>query len=70
MSKARTVILLCAVERPVKAGAVLDLSRLGDALRSRGAKVVELGVDGAPEVLLDHLEAGAVAVLFRGDSRA
>lgn len=67
MSETRKVLLVYSDERPVNGGAAVDLERLRDALRVRGAEVEEFALGSDPAALLDFLEGGAVPVVFRGD---
>ena len=47
------------------AGDALDLARLRDALRARGAQIEEVALGDDPGALLERIEAGAVPVVFR-----
>jgi Asp-tRNA(Asn)/Glu-tRNA(Gln) amidotransferase A subunit family amidase len=67
MSETKKVLFVYSDKRPVKAGVIVDLERLRDALRARGAEVEEVALDSEPTALLDRLEGGAVSVVFRGD---
>lgn len=61
----RRKLLLVRTGGPVAADDALDLARLQNALRERGAVIEEFDLGTDPGALLDHLAAGAVPVVFR-----
>ncbi|MBZ0070884.1 MAG: hypothetical protein K8I04_04035 [Gammaproteobacteria bacterium] len=70
MTQTRKILLVTSTQRPAKAGPALDVTKLEAALRARGAEVEALELDADPATLLDHLAAGAVPVVLRGDRGA
>lgn len=65
MNAMRKLLLVYAGGHAADAGDPLDLSRLRDALRARGAQIEEVALGDDPNALLEHIEAGAVPVVFR-----
>ncbi|HSH29277.1 MAG TPA: hypothetical protein VK971_05150, partial [Thiohalobacter sp.] len=70
MSRSRKILLIHAPHKPVTAGAAIDMSRLAQALRERGAEVESLAFGERTDYLLDQFEDGALPVVFRGDGAA
>ncbi|BAZ92411.1 hypothetical protein TspCOW1_27170 [Thiohalobacter sp. COW1] len=70
MTDSKKILLIHAPHKPVKAGESIDLSRLADALRARGAEVESLAFGERVDYLLDQFEAGALPVVFRGEQGA
>lgn len=62
---AKKKLVLVHVGNHAAADDSLELQRLCDALRARGAVIEECALDADPDALLDHIEAGAVPVVFR-----
>ena len=67
MSENKKILFVHSDKHPVKVGMAIDLERLRDALRARGAEVEEVNLDFDPDALLDRLEDGVVPIVFRGD---
>lgn len=65
MSTKRKLLLVYSGGHAAAADDLLDLPRLQDALRARGAELEEFALGSDPDMLLDRLEAGAVPVVFR-----
>lgn len=65
MSAKRKLLLVYAGGHATDADDALDLSRLRDALRARGAQIEEVALGDDPGALLDRIEAGAVPVVFK-----
>lgn len=58
-------LLLVTTGGQVAADDALDLARLREALRARGAEIEECALGADPGALLDRLADGAVPVVFR-----
>lgn len=65
MNANRNLLLVYARGHAADAGDALDLPRLRDALRARGAQIEEVALGDDPDALLDRIEAGAVPVVFK-----
>lgn len=70
MSTPRKLLLLSVQEYIDSSGVALDLQRLCDALRARGAEVESLHLDAGRDVLLDRLDEGAMPIVFHNGIRA
>jgi hypothetical protein len=70
MNQSKKILLIHAPHKPVQASAAVDVSRLADALRQRGAEVESMEFGERIDYLLDQFEAGALPVVFRGDRGA
>jgi hypothetical protein len=67
MSENKKILFVQSDKYPAKAGLAIDIERLRNALRARGAEVEEVDLNLDPPALLDRLEKGVVPVVFRGD---
>lgn len=65
MDAKRKLLMVYSNVRATSTDDALDLRRLQDALRARGAVIEECSLESAPGALLDLIEAGAVPVVFR-----
>lgn len=61
----RLVMVYSDAGAPAATDDALDMQRLREALRARGAEIVDYTLGSDPGTLLDQLEAGAVPVMFR-----
>ena len=67
MRENKKILFVQSDKCPEKAGLAIDIERLRNALRARGAEVEEVNLGLDPAALLDRLEDGVVPVVFRGD---
>jgi hypothetical protein len=64
MRQTHKLLLIYSNERPLPVDDLLDLPRLKEALRARGAEIKECTLGSNSDVLLDLIEEGAVPVVF------
>jgi hypothetical protein len=67
MSELRKILLVFAGDGAAAPADGLDPRRLAEVLRKRGGQVEELSLAGDQGVLLDHLQGGALPVVFDGN---
>ncbi|MCO6411298.1 MAG: hypothetical protein J5I92_01010 [Thiogranum sp.] len=69
MRATRKLLLIYSDQCPAAPGPALDIARLSEVLRERGAEVEEVNLNIPPDTLLEKLEGGAMPVVFRVDAK-